>query len=224
MTRLLIFLLTILFPFSISSVTVVGIIGDSISIPYPIMPAEGYHAILAKEFDWRIVNYSIGGSSTKSLMSRLQRMIQSDKPQILIIALGINDALTGVSLNDTFKNLCQAIEYATAENILILVGITDLSSVKWAERNYRSQFKNVYYWAKIKHPQIELFDFLTQEIISNPLYLYGGNGCHPNTQGHEKIADNMRQLLKRLGSLESAYDLTFQSSRLFPFRHPPFFV
>jgi acyl-CoA thioesterase-1 len=190
------YLLSIFFPFAVFANTAVGIIGDSISLPFPIMPVDAYHEILSREFDWKILNYSQGGSGTDTLMPRLKKMVKRHKPKVLIIALGINDANLLVPIEEIYNNLREAVRYAISKDIHVLLGTVDISDLKIGDDKYYTNFINLYSEIKELYPQIDLFEFLTVEMTSNTGLFYGDYRNHPNEPGHEKIADSIRKVLK----------------------------
>jgi hypothetical protein len=89
---------------------IVLIVGDSLSAEYGIARGKGWVQLMseqaAKEMvKVRIINASISGDTSSGGVSRLPQLLQIHKPQLLILELGGNDALRGLSMRMTQQNL-----------------------------------------------------------------------------------------------------------------------
>lgn len=194
--KLLSSVLFALMPIALFARPIVGIVGDSISVPLPIKPADGYIYLLEDELDFKLVNYSIGGSTTRTLLPRLKEMFERHHPDIVIIALGINDGGFGLSHEEVLNNLKAGVEYVLAKNVPLFVGTVDLSFYNWHNPIYCANFKNIYINLKHAYPQIELYPFMTFKLINEPSYFAIDEKVHPNPMGHRRIADEFKALLK----------------------------
>ena len=86
------------------------IIGDSLSAEYGLSRGTGWVALLEKrlqsnQLSWTVINASISGETTAGGQTRLATLLKTHQPQIVIIELGANDALRGLQLQATEKNL-----------------------------------------------------------------------------------------------------------------------
>jgi acyl-CoA thioesterase-1 len=98
---------------------VILIVGDSISAEYGLPRDTGWIKLLdarlhEQGFDYSVVNASISGDTTSGGLSRLPALLQQLKPNIVIVELGGNDGLRGLSLAATETNLSKMIEAAQA--------------------------------------------------------------------------------------------------------------
>ena len=89
---------------------IVLIVGDSLSAEYGLTRGTGWVQLMseqaAKEMvKVRIVNASISGDTSSGGVSRLPQLLQIHKPHLLIVELGGNDALRGLSMRMTQQNL-----------------------------------------------------------------------------------------------------------------------
>ncbi len=185
------------FPFALFSQFQVGIIGDSISTPYNIEEAYTYYNILQKKYNIDFVNYSVVGSTTQTLIPRLTELLKHDKPDLIIIALGANDALLQLDLKEIENNFQKAISLIKQKNIPLLLGTSDFSEIKFVEnqreRIYLKEIVNLYTILKQKNPQIELFSLITPQFTNNlELTL---DYTHPNPKGHIVISENLEPLI-----------------------------
>ena len=74
-----------------------------------------------KHPDLKIINGGISGSTSASAVRRLDWYIKA-KPEIMILALGANDGLRGLKVEETTKNLEAVITKAKAAGILVIMG------------------------------------------------------------------------------------------------------
>jgi len=86
------------------------VLGDSLSAEYGLPRGSGWVALLQKQLDQShpgtvIVNASISGETTSGGRSRLPALLRQHQPSHVIIELGGNDALRGLSLGMTSDNL-----------------------------------------------------------------------------------------------------------------------
>ena len=86
------------------------VLGDSLSAEYGLPRGSGWVALLQKQLDQShpgttLVNASISGETTSGGRTRLPALLQRHQPTHVIIELGGNDALRGLSLAMTRDNL-----------------------------------------------------------------------------------------------------------------------
>ena len=99
-------------PMLVSAKTIM-IVGDSISAGYGIQPQQGWVYLLQKRLDQqypkqhKVVNASVSGETTSGALARLPKLLQTHKPQIVVIELGGNDGLRGQPPQMIQKNLGQ---------------------------------------------------------------------------------------------------------------------
>ena len=103
------------------------VLGDSLSAEYGLPRGSGWVALLQKQLDQShpgtvIVNASISGETTSGGRSRLPALLKQHGPTHVVIELGGNDALRGLSLAMTGDNLlfmAQAARDAGAKVLLL---------------------------------------------------------------------------------------------------------
>ncbi len=87
-------------PMFVSAKTIL-ILGDSISAGYGIDPEQGWVQLLQKRLDQqypkqhKVVNASVSGETTSGALARLPKLLQTYKPEVVVIELGGNDGLRG---------------------------------------------------------------------------------------------------------------------------------
>ena len=86
------------------------VLGDSLSAEYGLPRGSGWVALLQKQLDQShpgttLINASISGETTSGGRSRLPALLRQHQPTHVVIELGGNDALRGLSLAMTRENL-----------------------------------------------------------------------------------------------------------------------
>lgn len=108
------------------SPTTILVVGDSLSAAHGIDRDDGWVALLEQRLAqrqrrYRVVNASIGGDTTRGGRSRLPDALAEYNPAIVIIELGGNDGLRGISLTETRRNLAAMIEAAHEHGARVLL-------------------------------------------------------------------------------------------------------
>jgi len=95
------------------------VLGDSLSAEYGLPRGSGWVALLEKRLAQRpkapkVVNASISGETTAGGKTRLPDLLSRHAPAVVVIELGGNDALRGLSLTGTESNLREMVRAAKA--------------------------------------------------------------------------------------------------------------
>ena len=105
----------------------VMVLGDSISAGYGIEPQQAWVNLLQKRLDQqypkqhKVVNASVSGETTSGALARLPKLLQTHKPNVVVIELGGNDGLRGQPLLIIQKNLAQLIQQSQKANATVVV-------------------------------------------------------------------------------------------------------
>ncbi len=86
------------------------VFGDSLSAAYGLKADDGWVALLAErlkteKFNYNVVNASVSGETTAGGLARLPADLARHKPKIVVIELGANDGLRGLSIKQAQSNL-----------------------------------------------------------------------------------------------------------------------
>ena len=104
------------------------VLGDSLSAAYGIDADAGWVNLLQqrlgeRQFSWRVINGSITGDTTAGGLSRLPPLLEQHRPEIVIIELGSNDGLRGLSFRQMRNNLLEMIDDIEASGgQVVLIG------------------------------------------------------------------------------------------------------
>lgn len=167
-------------------------LGDSITAGLGVELENAYPAVINDMFNdmfeekgmqVRITNGSISGSTTAGALSRLKWFLRGN-PDILVLALGANDGLRGLSTHEMHQNLERTIVLARQNGIrVILAGMQIPPNYGQA---YSKAFREVFAFLADKY-DLSFIPFLLKEVAGNPL-LNQADGIHPNRAGHRIIA------------------------------------
>ena len=99
--------------------------GDSLTAGYGVGPEQSYPALLGERlrregYDYRVVNAGVSGDTTAGGLRRVDWALRL-RPEIVILELGVNDALRGQSLASVRANLDQLVARFQAGGARVLV-------------------------------------------------------------------------------------------------------
>ena len=163
-------------------------LGDSLTAGYGLRKEEAYPALIARRlaeagYDWEVINAGVSGDTAAGGLSRFEWSIEGDV-RILVIALGANDGLRGLSVEAMSGNLAQIIERAQARDIqVVLAGMEALSNMGPA---YRRTFHDAFP-ALARRYRVPFVPFLLEGVAARA-ELNQPDGVHPNAEGQRRIA------------------------------------
>lgn len=172
------------------------VLGDSISAGYGIEVEQGWVALLQKKLiatnsNYSISNASISGDTTAGGLARIDPILTADKPAILLLQLGANDGLRGLSPVEMKNNLAEIVlraQKAGAKVILLGMKIPP----NYGKR-YVDMFYNIYP-RLAKELDIPLVPFLLEDVALNK-DLMQADGLHPNAKAQPILADKIEPYL-----------------------------
>ena len=170
--------------------------GDSLTSGHRLPEKDAYPAVIQKKLKaaglpYTIVNHGVSGDTTTRALRRLDRAL-AEKPQIVIIELGVNDGLRGVPVPQIKANLEKIIAAAQEQNAeVLLCGMEALPLNGW---QYTIEFHQMYEDLAMKYG-VPLVPFLMNGVLGNP-DLIGDDGVHPNAAGARFIADTIWEYLE----------------------------
>ena len=175
------------------------IVGDSLSAAYGIPVADGWVALLQQQLaaqhpDWKIVNASISGDTTANARARMPQAINTHQPDIVVLELGGNDGLRGLSLPAMRDNLAAMIELTQAQHAGILLVGVDLPP-NYGPR-YTQKFRAVYQSLADDY-QVALLPSLLDG-VGTRTDLMQADGIHPNGKAQAGIAARVLEYLEPL--------------------------
>jgi acyl-CoA thioesterase-1 len=173
--------------------------GDSLSSGYGLSQNQGWVALLAdrlqqEKFDYRVVNASISGETTLGGAKRLEGVLAQHRPAIVVIELGGNDGLRGLSLAATRQNLEQmvrATQDAGAKPVVVGMQLPPNYGGAYTAK-FQSLFEEV-----ARQERVPLVPFMLAG-FGEKRELFQADGIHPTVAAQPLILDNIWPVLKPL--------------------------
>ncbi len=177
---------------------VIVVLGDSLSAGYQLPAAAAWPALLERHLhqsgeNYRVVNAGISGDTTAGGLSRLPALLSKYHPDLLIVELGANDGLRGLSLEQARANLARILELAlAADSRVLLVGMQ--IPLNFGPR-YSKQFRQMFPELAEQYG-VALMPFLFVSIHDQP-EMFLPDMLHPNEAGQRVLmADVFKNLLE----------------------------
>lgn len=187
-------------------------LGDSITRGYGLNNySESYPAKLQELLGKTVINEGISGSKSYQGASRVGRVLQRHKPGYLLTLYGVNDI--GERSNDSIINSLRQIIHSAKNNktIPVIATLTPVfGSRGWKEPHLRDL--NIKIRSLAKEEGILLAD-LEEAFAWDSTYLLN-DGLHPNSKGHELMAQTFYKTLQESPS-SSGGGCTFNPSAPF---------
>ncbi len=167
------------------------VLGDSITAGLGIRLDRAYPARLQERLDsegyaFEVVNAGVSGDTTAGGLSRLDWNLEGDV-RVLILALGANDGLRGLSVPEMKQNLSAIIERASERGIAVL--LTGMEAPPNLGEIYTSQFRDSFTELASEY-DVSFFPFLLRGVAGIST-LNQSDGIHPNAEGARIIADHI---------------------------------
>jgi len=178
------------------------VVGDSVSAEFGLARGTGWVALLgqrvaAEKLPWTVSNASISGDTTSGGLARLPTVLKQRHPKVVVVELGGNDALRGLPMSDTRKNLDAMTTLAEASGARVL--IAGMMVPPNFGRKYQAEFAQMYADVAAAH-HAALVPFIFAGIADRPDAddWFQADRIHPLAKAHPIILDNVWPRLKPL--------------------------
>lgn len=180
------------------------VVGDSLSAAYGMATEAGWVSLLQQRLQaqgspYRVVNASVSGETTAGGLARLPRLLETNKPQVVVIALGANDGLRGSHFQAIQANLTRMVELSRAAGAQALLAGIRLPPNYGAA--YTQGFQAVFRELAATE-QVPLVPLLLEGVEG--FELMQADGIHPSAAAQPRILDNLWPQLEPLLSTTSA--------------------
>lgn len=175
--------------------------GNSLTAGLGVAQHESYPARLQQKLDlvgysYRVINAGVSGETTAGGLRRVPWVLNS-KPSIVIIELGGNDGLRGLSLQETKGNLERIIQQLQQSSVTVVLAGMKLPPNYGME--YTAGFEALYR-ALANQYHLTMIPFFLDGVAGSSL-LNQADGIHPTGEGYrvivEKIFPALEPLLQR---------------------------
>jgi acyl-CoA thioesterase-1 len=191
MLKIFLVVMMTLLPWTVSAKTIV-VLGDSISAGFGIEVQQGWVALLqnrlaAQHSPYVISNESISGDTSAGGLARIDDALRRHKPQIVLIELGANDGLRGLSPEAMKANLTEMVKRAEKSGAKVLLLAMKIPP-NYGKR-YIEMFYNIYpqLAAELKVPYVP---FILEDVALKT-ELMQADGLHPNALAQPIVAERI---------------------------------
>ncbi len=172
--------------------------GDSLMAGYGLDAGQSFPekleaALRAKGHDVVIANAGVSGDTTSGGLARLDWSVP-DGTRLVILELGANDMLRGVSPAITEKNLDAMISRLRERGIAVL--LAGMRAAPNLGPAYREAFDAIYPRLAEKYG-IPLYPFFLDGVAADRSYLLE-DGMHPNAKGIDRMVENMLPAVEKI--------------------------
>lgn len=166
----------------------IAVLGDSLSAGLGLAEAEAFPAVVEKLLrdaghPVRVTNAGVSGDTTAGGLSRLDWVL-TQRPEILVVELGGNDALRGQPLENTEANLRAIVRRAAEEGARVVLLGMDLPTNYGPDytRDFAALYERV-----ARDEGVQLVPGFMREVGLDPSLLQS-DGLHPTAEGQRRLA------------------------------------
>ena len=179
-------------------------LGDSLTAGLGLVETQSYPSLLqtkidAEELLFEVVNAGVSGDTSAGGLRRLDWSLQGDV-KVLIVALGGNDALRGLSVTEMRANISAIVARARDKGAIVM--IAGMQAPPNFGEEYTGAFRQVFFDVAREH-RTPLIPFLLDK-VAGQASLNQADGIHPNAQGAEVVAETvwngLRPILQQMSS------------------------
>lgn len=197
--------LLVLGSFGQAQAATVLVVGDSISAAFGLETQEGWVTLLEERLlehnpEFKVVNASISGETTGGGLARFPQLLSEHQPDYVIIELGGNDGLRGLSLTQMSSNLTRMVQQAKQQDAVVLLLGMRLPG-NYGQR-YTEAFYNVYQQIA-EQEDVAVVDFFLAG-VGGEAGMMQADGVHPTQMAQPLLLDNAWQRLAPLLPLAPA--------------------
>lgn len=168
------------------------VFGDSLSAGYGLQSGESWvdllqQRLLKQKNPCTVINASISGDTSAGGLARIKPALAQHRPDILLLELGANDGLRGLSLSVMKSNLSNIIDQAKAAGAkTLLIGMH--MPPNYGPR-YTERFHHIYV-ELAQEQQMPLVPFLMERVALEPSLMQPDN-FHPNAQAQPLLLETV---------------------------------
>lgn len=172
--------------------------GNSLTAAYQLSPEQGFPALIQQKIDslglpYQCVNAGLSGETTADGKNRIDWVLQQPV-DVFVLELGGNDALRGLPVEESVKNLQAIIDRVKAKYPDCKIVIAGMLAPPNLGPAYTKAFQEMYP-ALAKNNRAALIPFLLEHVGGEP-HLNLQDGIHPNVDGHKIVAQTVWKALK----------------------------
>jgi acyl-CoA thioesterase I len=172
--------------------------GDSLTAAMGLDPSEGYPAEIQEKIDslglnYEVVNAGLSGETTAAGNNRIDWVLNQDV-DVFVLALGANDGLRGIPVEETRRNLQAIIDKVREENPQVEIILAGMQIPPNMGPEYTAEFRELFPEIAEKN-DIHLIPFLLEGVAGVP-ELNQQDGIHPTAEGYDIVAQNVWEVME----------------------------
>ncbi len=172
--------------------TKIVVLGDSISASYGINIDQGWINLLqnkinAANLGYSIQNESISGDTSAGGLARIDQVLARHQPKLLLLELGANDGMRGMSPKLMKNNLAEIVKRSKTAGAKVL-----LLSMR-IPTNYGKRYTDMFYNSYLdlgKELDIPVVPFILEDVALKK-ELMQKDRIHPNAKAQVLIAEHV---------------------------------
>ena len=174
--------------------------GDSLTAGYGLSTEEAFPNLIEKglnrkERRTKIINAGLSGETSAGGLSRIDWLLRQPI-DIFVLELGANDALRGLPLEQTRKNLQSILDKVKVKYPKARIVLAGMMVPPNMGKIYTEEFRTIYPDLAKKNGAI-LIPFLLQNVAGIEK-LNQADGIHPNVEGHKIVAQHLLPFFEEL--------------------------
>jgi acyl-CoA thioesterase-1 len=171
-------------------------LGDSLTAGLGLPIDDAFPSLIARRLEargrgWTVVNAGVSGDTTAGGLRRLDWALDGGA-DIVVVALGGNDGLRGLPVDDLARNLDAIVSRAKASGAAVV--LAGMEAPPNTGPDYTTRFRAVYPAVAARH-QVTLLPFLLDG-VAGEVSLNQNDGIHPNQEGARRVADLLWRTLE----------------------------
>ena len=174
------------------------ILGDSIAAGSGVELSEAFPSLLQrriaeKQLPYEVVNAGVSGDTTAGGVRRMPWLLKQHI-DVLVVELGGNDGLRGLSPEETRANIEKIISLAREKYPDVRIVVAGMQMPQNMGAEYNRKFRELF-TAVAKEKETALIPFLLEGVGGKP-ELNMPDRIHPNPEGHKIVASNVWSVLE----------------------------
>lgn len=176
------------------------VLGDSISAGYGMEAEQSWVSLLEERLEQKfpseheVINGSMSGETAAGAVNRLPNLLQSHKPDVVIIELGGNDGLRGQPPQLIERSLDRLVVMSLeveAETLLFGMKIPPNYGTSYSQA-FEANFQRV-----AERHEIDLLPFFLEGVAGDDS-LMQSDGIHPRAEAQSLLLENAWPLIKAI--------------------------
>jgi acyl-CoA thioesterase-1 len=173
-------------------------LGDSLTAGYGLDESQSFPALLkrrieAESYPFEVVNAGVSGDTSAGGLRRLDWALNGNV-RVLVVALGGNDGLRGLPVQEMKQNLTAIVQRAREKNVTVV--LAGMEAPPNYGQEYATAFRSVFHDVA-QTERVVLIPFLLDRVAGQSA-LNLGDGIHPNEQGTRIVAETVWATLRPL--------------------------